>query len=232
MSDSLQLHGLEPTRFLCLWNSPGKNTGVGCHSLLQGIFLTQGSNLCLLHCRWILYCLSHQRSPKTGESWWLLTQALVLKMHTSGQTINFDNWMQKETFQRYKAHLSSLQLCPHRISRRLWNLKNHVRQNKSWTNKASLKFWLRNGKSLHLIPVTMQWGKFMVAYSVENWNWEIELRDSRHSGGWQWSTWLKRWLSPVWRWWNHRMEADWDYWAGSSPREHLHNDSRYYTSRG
>ena len=35
---------------------PGKNTGVGCHSLLQGILSTQGSNLCLLHCRQILYC--------------------------------------------------------------------------------------------------------------------------------------------------------------------------------
>ena len=45
---------------------PGKNTGRGCHFLLRGIFLTQGSNsylLCLLLCRWILYLLSHQRSP-------------------------------------------------------------------------------------------------------------------------------------------------------------------------
>ena len=33
------------------WDSPGKNTGVGCHTLLQGIFLTQESNLCFLHCR-------------------------------------------------------------------------------------------------------------------------------------------------------------------------------------
>ena len=48
----------------CLWNSPGKNTGVGCHSLFQRIFLTQGSNLSLLHCRWILYHLSHQGSPQ------------------------------------------------------------------------------------------------------------------------------------------------------------------------
>ena len=42
----------EPTRLLCLWDSPGKNTGVGCHALLQGIFPTQGLNphlLCLLH---------------------------------------------------------------------------------------------------------------------------------------------------------------------------------------
>ena len=38
-----------------LWNSPGKNTGVGCHSLLQGTFPTQESNLGLLHCRQVLY---------------------------------------------------------------------------------------------------------------------------------------------------------------------------------
>ena len=52
--------GLQPTRLLCPWHSPGKKTGVGCHSLLQGIFPTQGSNPSLLHCRHILYCLSHQ----------------------------------------------------------------------------------------------------------------------------------------------------------------------------
>ena len=39
-----------------------KNTGVGCHCFLQGIFPTQGSNPGLLHHRWILYCLSHQGS--------------------------------------------------------------------------------------------------------------------------------------------------------------------------
>ena len=43
-------------------DSPGKNTGVGCHFLLQGIFPTQGLNLDLLHCRQILYYLSHQRN--------------------------------------------------------------------------------------------------------------------------------------------------------------------------
>ena len=40
----------------CLWNSPGKNSGVDSHSFLQGIFLTQGSNPSLLHGRKILYC--------------------------------------------------------------------------------------------------------------------------------------------------------------------------------
>ena len=43
-----------------------KNTGVGSLSLLQGIFLTQESNWCLLHCRWILYQLSYQGSPHSN----------------------------------------------------------------------------------------------------------------------------------------------------------------------
>ena len=42
-------HGLGPAKLLCSWNSPGRNTGVGCHALLQGISPTQGSNLHLLH---------------------------------------------------------------------------------------------------------------------------------------------------------------------------------------
>ena len=47
------------------WDFPGKNTGVGCHYILQGIFLVQGSNPGLPHCRQILYHLSHQGSPVT-----------------------------------------------------------------------------------------------------------------------------------------------------------------------
>ena len=58
MPDSLPPHGLQPARFLCLWDFPGKDTGV-CDFLLQGIFLTQGLNPGLLHRRQILYQLSH-----------------------------------------------------------------------------------------------------------------------------------------------------------------------------
>ena len=56
-------------RFFCPWDSPSKNTGVGCHAPLQGIFPTQGSNLSLLrplHSRWILYHYHHQGSPLIG----------------------------------------------------------------------------------------------------------------------------------------------------------------------
>ena len=63
VSDSLRPRGLYPTRFVHPWSFLGKSTGVGCHFLLQGIFLTQGSNPGLLHCGQTLYHLSHQGSP-------------------------------------------------------------------------------------------------------------------------------------------------------------------------
>ena len=64
VSGSLLPHGLSLTRLFCPWYFPGKNTGVGCHFLLQGIFPPQGSNLSLLHWQVILYHLgSHQGSP-------------------------------------------------------------------------------------------------------------------------------------------------------------------------
>ena len=66
MSDSLQPHELQPFRLLYPWNFPGKNTGGGCHFLLQGIFPTQGLNLqllCLLHWQADSLPLSHMGSP-------------------------------------------------------------------------------------------------------------------------------------------------------------------------
>ena len=62
MPISLQLHGLQPNRLLCPWNSPGKNTGTGCLSLLQRIFPTQGSNPGLPHYRQIFYHLSYREA--------------------------------------------------------------------------------------------------------------------------------------------------------------------------
>ena len=67
VSHSLWPHGLQPARILCPWDSPGKNTGVGCQFHLQGIFPTQGSNPGLPNCRQILYQLSHQGSPRILE---------------------------------------------------------------------------------------------------------------------------------------------------------------------
>ena len=67
MSDSLRPHGLYSPG-----NSLGQNTGVGSLSLLQGIFLTQGLNPGLRHCRWILYQLSHKGSPCSSKETFLV----------------------------------------------------------------------------------------------------------------------------------------------------------------
>ena len=70
------------------WNSPGKNAGVGSHSLLQGIFPIQESNLGLLHWRWILYHLNHQQLLNCRWSWapaHMLYQRSILSTQCAGK---------------------------------------------------------------------------------------------------------------------------------------------------
>ena len=64
-SDCLQPHGLQSTRLLCPWDYPGKNTGMGCHFLLQGIFPTQGLNRSILQRQVISLSSSHVGSPNS-----------------------------------------------------------------------------------------------------------------------------------------------------------------------
>ena len=67
VSDCLRPMDCSPPGSSVHGDSPGKHTGVGCHALLQGIFPTQGSNPGLLHCRRIIYQMSHQESPRILE---------------------------------------------------------------------------------------------------------------------------------------------------------------------
>ena len=91
--NSLGPHELQPARFLCSGNSPDKNIGVGCHSLLQGIFSTQGLNLGLPCCRQILSYLNCQGSPEiprvvsnslTAADRWRSKAALEMKANPWG----------------------------------------------------------------------------------------------------------------------------------------------------
>ena len=59
-------HGLQTARLLCPWDFSGKNTRVGCHFILQGIFPTQGLNSCLLHWQAGSLALSQQGDPWGG----------------------------------------------------------------------------------------------------------------------------------------------------------------------
>ena len=74
MSDSLRPHGLCPARLLCPWNFPGKNTGVGCHFLLLGIFPEMNPCLlCLLHWQTGSLPLCHLGSPN-GDGYFYLIE--------------------------------------------------------------------------------------------------------------------------------------------------------------
>ena len=85
----LQPHGLQRVRLLCPWNSPGKNTGVGCYFFLQGIFPTQESNPCLLHWKTGSLPLSPQGSfllkvsqSKSGSQWMIVQMNEAIKLWT------------------------------------------------------------------------------------------------------------------------------------------------------
>ena len=88
---------------LMSWNSPGKDTWVGSHSLLRGIFPTHGSNSSLPHCWWILYQLSHkgglikpqktlnnQRNPERAkpEASHILILSYTIKLQSSSPEIS------------------------------------------------------------------------------------------------------------------------------------------------
>ena len=150
MSDSLQPHGLQPTRLLCPWDFPGKNTGVGSHFLLQGIFLTQGSNSRLLHCRQTLYRLSHLGSLKIfyhGTGYIFLRQRqLGPQRKVIGDsflgdpknTINTSRWTSKHK-PLFPGHVARIQ-CNYRNSCRY-----HFRRNLDVYRIVKLERTLKDG---------------------------------------------------------------------------------------
>ena len=93
VSDFLQPHGLYSS-----WNSPGQNTGMGSLCLLQGIFPTQGLNSGLLHCRRILYQLSHKQEINSIPSY------------------SFMVWSDVWVSQKFESSIIFLILCKHVLS--------------------------------------------------------------------------------------------------------------------
>ena len=89
-----------------LWNFPGKSTGLGYHFLLQGTFLTQGSNLGLPHCRQTLYLLSHQGSPGWLHGW-------CLKIQLQSQPLPHSTQQVSESSPQQALHSSSCRKHSH-----------------------------------------------------------------------------------------------------------------------
>ena len=101
MSDSMWPHGLWPTRLLCPWDSPGQNTGVGCHSLLQGIFPTQGSNPSLLY--WLGDSLPSELQGKPAS----LLNALCISFLWSNDIINLEPPLSQQLWLNFHTTLLS-----------------------------------------------------------------------------------------------------------------------------
>ena len=114
MSDSLQTHGLQPARILCPWNSPGKNTGVGCYSLFQKIFPTQGWNLHLLHCRQILHHLS--QGIRLGP---ILTQPTV-SVFIRREIFHMKTWTHGENVMQWQRQGLEWFICRPRNAKDWW----------------------------------------------------------------------------------------------------------------
>ena len=89
MSNSLQVYGLQPARLFCPQDFPGKNTGVGCHLLFQGIFLTQGLNPCFcVPCRQILYHLGYWEASPSWAGHHFSSESPRYVLHSAWDTMS------------------------------------------------------------------------------------------------------------------------------------------------
>ena len=131
MSNSVQPHGRQPTRLPRPWDSPGKNTGVGCHFLLQGIFPTRGSNPGLPHCRQMLYRLSHQWSLIKLKTFCTMKETInkVKRQHSESEKIIANETTDKELISKIYKQL--LQLNSRKISEPI----------KKWTKELNRHFF-------------------------------------------------------------------------------------------
>ena len=134
------------TRLLCPWDSPGKDIRVGCHTCLQGIFPTRGSNPGLLYCRWILYHLSHQGSP-----------LLILFTYYDD---NFYKYLQMHWC--ICIYMLKIQLVAETLI--LW--PPHAKSWLIWKDPDAGKDWGQEGKGM-----TEGWDGWMTSPTQRTWVW-------------------------------------------------------------
>ena len=121
-SPTLWAHGLQPARFLYPWDSPGKNTRVGSHSFLQGIFPAQRSNPGLPHCRQSLYRLNHWGCPRTLK--WVQSE-IIHKEKNKYHLLMAYIWNLKKwywwTYLQGRNRDTDIETCGHRRGRGRWD---------------------------------------------------------------------------------------------------------------
>ena len=153
MSNSLWPHGLHSP-----WNSPCQNIGVGSLSLLQGIFPTQVSNPGLPHCTWILYQLSHKRSPIILE--WVAYPFSSGSSRPRNQTGAsciaggfFTNWAIREVICKYYIILhNELELLWILVTVEVRSVKGHSATISTWQWMTPCKDDLRSRSRWFTLP--------------------------------------------------------------------------------
>ena len=136
-------------------------TGVGCHSLLQGIFPTQGSNLGVLHCRQILYQLSHQGSPRILEQVAISFYFHPIMLYRKPRCRDFPGGPAVKTPASNAGDVGSIsgwgtnipsalwQLSPCTMTREKpsrWNERSHVPQQRFWHSQINKYFFKKKVK--------------------------------------------------------------------------------------
>ena len=127
-----------PTRLFCLWDSPGKNTGVGSYFFLQGILPTQGLNLGLQHCRQILYHLTH----------WDMCVYIYIHTHTHTHTRTYN-----------VSHNTRRHVCHFEFS------SSHTEKDKK-IGENSFKYISLTQYIQHITILTYNKCRFMVRYFI------------------------------------------------------------------
>ena len=185
MSDSLRPHGLPPSWLLCPQNSPGKNTGVGCHVLLQGIFHMAGRLFTVWTAREDLFTMLHVKTWSSEQ--WQQTPRATEKWGLAQETKKQTDWGNQ------RAH--TLRVQNHKEKRRVQcnTMRKHKISKKS-SGQGQLKWGTAAAKSLQSCPTlcdarvgspagspvpgilqarTLEW----VAISSSNaWKWKVKVK--------------------------------------------------------
>ena len=176
MSDSLWPHGPWPDRLLCSWGFLNKNTEVGCHALIQGIFLTQGSKLHLLHYRQILYCWAAEEDLKHVKiviekenihlSLWFQRNRSIIEIYVLTYILTANVWQLASSKFRIQ-HWPSLPILSH-LNSSLWGTR-YVIKRSDWSYPWKEVRYNMFSKALWLIEnIFTSNGKIDYIYS-RNW---------------------------------------------------------------
>ena len=167
-------------RLLCAWDSPGKNTGVGCHAFLQGIFLTQRLDLCLLRlllCRQVLYCWATREDTSIYLSIGFLGGTsetyIYIYMNICVYRYRYREWPGKSLKPFPSSLLSQkrLRFCPKKLINTSYKSINHLEHLSVTDNFLQVKRFLNIILSCKLWIKSIRSVQIQNAVYMKNTNW-------------------------------------------------------------